>query len=342
MSNLTDENFKGDFFGRLLDTGQSERIIGQMISASNGPIDICSAYLRSEALDHLLIGWKKVLGCRILVRWQLCDLVFGASDFRAFEVAESHGIEFYMRLNFHGKLYYLPPGGIVVGSANATLSGLGIAEKPNSEVCTLVDDRAENRNLVQGLYSGATKVNRKLFQKLVNTAASIKSEPAAYASKDWPLQILEELSETNHSLRRIFVDECLLSKPEWFEKKIASLSREAFHDLELLGFPKGIPVGLNQEIMLQHGLRNTAQFQWLINSLRADISGLFFGQLTMSLHRIILDDPAPRRYTVKGLLQNLLEWVTALRIEEIVIDRPNFSQRIRLVGPSTPPVSCKT
>ena len=49
------------------------------------------------------------------------------------------------------------------------------------------------------------------------------------------------------------------------------------------------------------------------------------------LHNALVEDPKPYRREVKELLSNLLSWVEELEMEEIVIDRPNYSQRIRIL-----------
>ena len=58
---------------------------------------------------------------------------------------------------------------------------------------------------------------------------------------------------------------------------------------------------------------------------------LYFGALTEKLHNALVEDPKPYRREVKELLSNLLSWVEELEMEEIVIDRPNYSQRIRIL-----------
>jgi len=57
---------------------------------------------------------------------------------------------------------------------------------------------------------------------------------------------------------------------------------------------------------------------------------LFFGALTEKLHNTLVTDPKPYRSEVKLLLANLLRMVVELEMEEVIIDRPNYSQRVRL------------
>lgn len=58
----------------------------------------------------------------------------------------------------------------------------------------------------------------------------------------------------------------------------------------------------------------------------------YFGGVTAALHNTLVNDPKPYRKEVKDLLANTLGWIKALDINEIAIDTPNHSQRIRIVN----------
>lgn len=57
---------------------------------------------------------------------------------------------------------------------------------------------------------------------------------------------------------------------------------------------------------------------------------MYFGAVTEKLHNALVSDPKPYRRDVKIMLSNLLELIDELQMEEIKIDRPNYSQRIML------------
>ena len=112
------------------------------------------------------------------------------------------------------------------------------------------------------------------------------------------------------------------------------MDEDTAHDMQLLGLTyltRKQPPSLRE---LQAAFRKATMFQWLVDSLRSRSSGIYFGELTARLQQVLLDDPAPKRFEVKVLLQNLLCWVSSLDISEVIIDRPSYSQRIRLIeGP---------
>lgn len=318
--------------GKLMDGNDAYHWIADALRGMDGPIDICSAFLRSEALTSLLQSAPNSFSGRILVRWRLNDFHAAASDFDAYEVALSHGMAVYMRLNFHGKVYSIPPRGVIVGSANATLSGLGLARASNAEICTLAHCDDGNRQMINGLYASATLVDRALFSDL--KAAYEQNVLDKYCDNEWPEKIVSRLSR-KRTVTSLLVDECLWGGPNWLMSPPSESASIMRHDQALLGiFPNGASDFLSQA-SLKVNFQSTAIYHWLIGSIERNGCEIYFGQLSVLLHSILADDPTPSRQGVKQLLQNLLAWVHVLATEEITIDRPSYSQRLRLISRNT-------
>ena len=68
----------------------------------------------------------------------------------------------------------------------------------------------------------------------------------------------------------------------------------------------------------------------LLNVLKGNDGCMYFGELSQNLHNALISDPKPYRRDVKQMLANLLSLIEKLGMEEIVIDRPNYSQRVML------------
>jgi PLD-like domain len=314
-------------FGQLFEAKQAWKLMRSLIQRSTSAIDICSAYLRSEALEQLLDGCQCAPGSRILVRWQRSDMEFGASDFKAFDVALAHGLNFYMKLDFHGKLVSIPPSGIIIGSSNLTLSGLGLAARYNSEVCTLVNCTEENQKLVETVFIGATRVQRSLLNQMCSIAVR---KLAQSTDADWPSEIMKQVNDLTPR-RCLLVRDCFFSIPTWLSSN-AKPKGDALHDLGLIGLAEtNSPINIDRELLKQ-SLQKTAMFSWLLSVLQ-DLGGCaYFGQLSSRLHDALSDDPSPRRQEVKFLLQNLLGWICTINIGNIIVDCPNYSQRVRLIS----------
>ena len=315
--------------GKLLDGNDAYRWIADALSNAEQPIDICSAFLRSEALSALLHGAPKSLSGRILVRWRLNDLIAGASDFEAYDIAVARGFEVYMRLDFHGKVYALPPLGVLVGSANATLSGMGLKPNANGEVCTLVPYDEACQHVIDDLFSEAKLVDRELFSALSEACSHI-DEPALQ-EQSWPVNIIALMSSKSCETT-LLVDKCFWSGPSWTRSSIIDIEADVLHDQKLLGFRNGSFYASNLAGTLNKAFRRTEICQWLVSSVTAAGGEMYFGQLSFGLQHALADFPAPSRATVKLLLKNLLGWVSLLLLDEIVVDTPRYSQRVRIIG----------
>src|SRR2546430_1096125 len=134
-----------------------------------------------------------------------------------------------MRLDFHGKVYSVPPAGIAVGSANATLSGLGLGDRFNQEVATIVERSTHNEALVQGLFLGATRVDAVLLHKL---ARAVQNATRA-SSVDWPDSVLNLLTPPV-GRSHLLVDECFWSHGQWLRERRCPSTAAEMHDMALL------------------------------------------------------------------------------------------------------------
>lgn len=310
------------FAGQLLTGAQLGQWLYNAMPTVEGPLLVCSAFIRSEALRGLLGRLRKPTGGKVLVRWRYGDIVSGASDLAVYELCRKYGLQLHMRLDFHGKVYALPPAGIAVGSANVTMAGLSLRQQANEEIGTLVPLSESNIALIEELFRGTTLVDDQLHGMLLDACESASS---AAPMSEWPQHILHLMLPTELP-PHLLVDECLWSDGGWVAKDRIPQSEAERHDQSLLG----LGAGATLDEIQQHLLRS-AIVGWLKGQLeQADGHELYFGGLTERLHNTLLDDPAPRRSEVKGLLQNLLGWLQRTGMPGIAIDQPRHSQRVRL------------
>lgn len=258
---------------------------------------------------------------RILTRWRLGDLINGASDLGAYPLARRLGFSFHVRQDFHGKVFAIPDNGIIVGSANATLSGLGIKVNSNSELCTLVPFCDVNRMLLEQLFEGSVEMTDMLFDDISATVADFAMQKNK--SYEWPESLMDKLHPPDFS-GRILMSECFFSVP-LIDKYGVILGLED-HDLRLLGLSRS---NLNKSA-LDTAFKKTRPYRWLIHTLKSSNGEAYFGSLSEAFHSVLLDDPKVYRRNVKTILQILLSWCDLLGIDEVVVDRPNYSQRVRL------------
>jgi len=291
-----------------------------------GPVLLCSAYMRSEAIGPLLSRLPTAVSGKVLVRWRFEDLIRGSSDLRVYELCRQYGLKLYMRKQFHGKAYALPPMGIGMGSANATLSGFGLHSEANDEVCNLAPISSKNLALIEDFFVGATLIDDPLFALLSEACTEFNTIGQI---DDWPDEILKYMAIEPVPIR-LLVDECLWSDGAWAMKAQTPTTEEERHDQLLLGLKPGASTA---EVC--RALDRSPPIRWLRSQLgTVEPAELYFGNLSQRLHSALLDDPGPRRSEVKALLEQLLSWVKVAELPEFVIDRPQHSQRVRLHGVS--------
>ena len=306
--------------GTLLDGHAVHQWISRAITAAP-EATICSAYIRSEALKDVVLRAPDDFTGRVLVRWRIGDLLAGASDLSVFDICRERGLRLFMRLDFHGKVYSLPPYGIVVGSSNVTLAGLGLRPGSNTEASTLVQISPANLAAVEQFFEGATEVDEEIVAAMARVIAAADEFDTAEA--DWPSSVMD-LLRPEAEVRHLLVSQCLWSDPSDLGAQVPS--PHLAHDLSLLG----VAAGDTPKTILS-ALKRTAIFRWLVSTLRRQAGyEMYFGRLSAQLHNALLDDPAPSRRDVKALVQALLLWVEAFASDDFSVDQPNFSQRITL------------
>jgi hypothetical protein len=309
------------FSGTLVDGKIGASWLLNALAVTTAPVSLCSAYLRSEVLAQLLAVQPGRLSGRVLTRWQFGDLLSGASDVNAYTVATNAGFEFAVRLDYHGKVFSIQDRGLLVGSANATLSGFGLKQGANEEVCTIVPPLETNLRLVDGLFAGAIPLDANLFDEI--RKAVLDAEAQSSASLLWPPSLLRRLSVAQ-TVDAIFLEECLWSVPSVADGTVDNV---VDHDRQLLG----LPAAAVQIEVARTALRSTRMYMWLTQKLKTEAREMYFGELSEALQRSLLDDPGVHRRDAKVLLQNLLTWCEQSGDGQVLIDRPRYSQRIRLV-----------
>lgn len=294
-----------------------------MLSNATGEVALCSAFIRSEALQTLLAHRQRQCTGRCLVRWLPQDLLMGASDLHVFDVTQHNGFQLYMRTDFHGKVFVTPPAGVLVGSANLTSSGIALGPRHNFEVTTVLPNDLPSTAFVQRLFRGATLVTAELRTQL-ELALQASSKISAPIT-DWPSNIQNLLCEGPAQLT---VDSCFASDARWLEDGRPPHAEPEFHDVSLLGLNAAAHPWPRADV--RYCLSRSAPIQWLRNELIQRNGVAYFGQLSEALHTAISDDPSPRRREVKELLGNLQQWISVVGSEDITTDRPNFSTRFFL------------
>jgi hypothetical protein len=293
---------------------------------------VASAFCRSEAfLKHLANVNADGVDKKILTRWQARDLLCGASDLELFSAATSMGWKLYLNQDLHAKAFLFDQKAIV-GSANLTHRGfLGAPPNGNHELAATLTDSNELGAWFESIISQSRLVDEELFTAIEQDIKEIQSQSKndALNIKSFSPHTMKLISFGNgfnlytHDL--FWTDSpARLTEPHDVSTKNSFIE----HDRDLLG---GV-APINRDFLLE-AFRRSKGFLWLRSIVREEI---YFGELSQRLHDALLDDPAPYRQEVKGLVSNLLGWTAELASDIFTIDTPKHSQRVRAINSSEP------
>jgi hypothetical protein len=245
----------------------------------------------------------------------------GASDLSAFDVLASIGARFYVNRDLHAKAFMVDRRLIFLGSANLTRRGLGLANPFNVEFGTFLEPTADDIAVVDAAFAESAEVDATIVLELSEWLRSQVPPP--------PTQ-------------RIAFPEALSTRliPRVSGLWVAQVMYGSFPALSegvyRLEPETQLALGLSSNTVPQSSLAASFAvsrgFQWLLQQLNeSEDKTCHFGDLSSRLHDALLDDPKPYRADVKDLVSDLLSWSTVLMRNRVVVDRPQHSERIRLV-----------
>lgn len=274
-------------------------------------VQIITAYCKEASLQYLdeCIN-QNVKNKKLLVRFRMDDILKGSTDFSVVESALKNGWEVFMRFDLHAKTYVVDNKRGFVGSANVTNSGLSIGKSGNMEMATLIEMEPQDIEKIGNLFNGAICVTAELIESMKKQLDAVDNNQNC-ENYHWDKSIMTLF---NPHVETLFSYEM----PEDFEL----IDGEYFSFLDLVYF--------GDREQLKVALRWSNAYLWLIETLKVNNDCMFFGELSAKLHDTLVTDPKPYRREVKQMLANLLLLVETLGMEEIEIDRPNYSQRIRI------------
>lgn len=276
-------------------------------------VQIITAYCKEKTFKYLDSEINtEVQEKKLLVRFRLDDVLKGSTDFEILSYGMEHGWKVYVRFDLHAKTYIVDNKRGLVGSANATNSGLNIGKAGNMEMAAFIDVEPDDIEKIGNLFNDAILVDAEILNNLKHQFDSVEKTEKS-EGRSWDNSIMKLF---NPHIKTLFSYEL----PEDFELKSG----------EYLQFLDEIFDGNKEK--LKKTFRWSNAYLWLLDTLRSHDGCMYFGELSASLHNAVVSDPKPYRKDIKQILANLLRLIGELQMEEIVIDRPNYSQRITYIG----------
>jgi hypothetical protein len=311
--------------GKLIDGAQSFEWIKDSLASLDRPASLCSAYIKLSILKEIS-SYTSRKEMRILARWDLNDLVGGASDIECYEFAKKNGWQFFINIRLHTKIYYLPPTGILIGSANATNSGLSLSPRSNREASTVVEINQHNLSFIDNLFKDSILLTDDIYQKLLDAYNKVEK---TNGSINWPASILKDLAPKVLSNSKFMLNECLMSDGQEILSFHRANSDESINDLSMLA----VPINVFDNSYIINKFIYSKIFLWTMQIIKENHGSISFGGLTHALHNALLEDPKPYRSEVKDLVKNVYSWIRLIGPEKtkIFYDRPSHSEVLRLL-----------
>ena len=300
--------------------------IKSSLSEMNQDGTLISAYIKKSILEEISghINDQKI---RVLARWNLMDLVGGASDIDCYQLAKKQGWDFYIDMHLHAKIYSLPPNGSLIGSANATNAGLGFSASSNHEACTVVDSDKDNSNFIDNMFKQAVNLDDELFSKIEDAYNACDKKKQLV---EWPTDLLDEITPNVLSSSEFLVDECLHSDGLEILNDGQAKDENSLHDLSLLGVPLNV---FDREFIVSKFIHSKI-FLFTLSVIKENNGQVYYGTLTQALHDALIEDPKPYRKEIKErFISSIYSWIKIIGPEatNIKYDRPNHSERLTLI-----------
>jgi PLD-like domain len=312
----------------ILGTDAFRGALQQALRQAERSVSLVSAYATAAGIKWVLSRMQaQNLHTRVLVRWACKDLVSGASELEVYELLKARGIKLFLQPDLHAKAILVDDRVLLLGSANLTAAGLQLVPGGNRELGIQVVPSSGDINSIDGLFADACEVTPALYETIKAEVIRLRQNSPPAPEFDWPPQLGQHLFPRAPS--RLWVSEFLwTSNPSEFNSAWVD-KNTAFHDANLLGVP-ALDANIGE---LRLAFQRSRSYVFLHGYFeRNHKNQLYFGELTSAIQESLLDDPRPYRRDVKELTASLLGWLAHLGGPSFVIDRPNYSQRLRSVA----------
>ncbi len=303
--------------------------LSDYINKSQG-LFIFSPYIKLETLKALIDEQQTVKA--VFVRWETKDLILGSSDLEIYPYLSSKGITLYRNSRLHLKAYLDQYQNCFLTSANISSRALNLPtySNYNYEIGTIVENLGmEDRLYFSIIESDSILITDNIYKQLSEQLPEKKKEfpdeeefqfRFEAPDKDFLISALP-MTFSVEALYRIYAEK---------EIKNESELNCALHDLALYKIPLGLPKAEFIKRLTEAFFSHMFVQGFLKN---IETSGeIYFGSAKEWVHNNCADVPTPRKWEITENIQVLYKWIVTLGNGKYEVDRPNYSERLRLTN----------
>ncbi len=301
----------------LLSTHEVKQKIIDEVSHASDNLQIISAFCKLQAIKFIDENISRpIKSKKLMVRFLLSDILNGATDFELYDYCKANGWQMYVRFDLHAKTYIFDRKRCILGSANLTSKGLGLSLHGNYELSSFATVDDSDLKKIDTLFDNAILMTDELYAEMKSDYGIAQNHQAPSKTFKWNTSIEQKFNPKFDLL---------------FTYDFPSTPAPNFSDVNTFEF---LEIGyIPSQEELKQAFRWSKAYLWLQNYISScPEKASYFGGVTEALHDAFVNDPKPYRKEVKDLLANLLGWIQSLNMEDIAIDRPNHSQRIKLAN----------
>jgi hypothetical protein len=310
----------------LLGTETFRNLLGVALNNAKSSVIILSAYVKEIGIQWLKNQIQnKNVKCTIVARWDKSDLAQGSSDLACYTLAKERNWDFKILKDLHAKVMLIDNKDLFLGSPNLTGHGMSLVPVSNKEIGINVKALDSDLKIINQLVEDAILINDQIIKELQSWKDKLP-ETKKIAIPNLPKNILDLFKER---FNKLWVHNFPWHTIEYLLKNFHKSEDDVRHDLELYGITKE---SKNIEIELEKSFIESKVYKWLLQNIReTDKKEIFFGNLSTLIHSGLIDDPKPYRQDIKKLQVNLYSYLKYFKPKDILIDQPNFSERLRLM-----------
>lgn len=296
-----------------------------LVASARRSVLVVSPFIKRAALGHLLRPIAAGVELVAYTRWRADEVARGVSDLSVLGDIEAAGGDLCLIDELHAKLVLVDGTRALVGSANVTSAGLGLAAVPNLELMSQIDLDPAAASLLQAELRNrsrrATLVEAKAIQLAADLLAPDRQDNDPDAQGPDAGRMATEPPAWMPQFRspdRLFL---LYRDAEWLSS--ARANDPALVDILRLQIPPALGRPAFDELVRARLLGTPA-----VRALEAALGQpQRFGALTDVLRTVLPNTSHEQR---QAALQVLLRWLLYFAGDRFRMDTPNYSEIVSL------------
>lgn len=146
---------------------EMEQLLKEELQKCTEEVNIVSAFCKVSTLELIDSFIKSNIRKRLLVRFLPSDIVSGATDKEIYDYCLRNNWDLFIDNDMHAKTYIFDHIKCIIGSANATNKGLGVANNSNKEASTFFTLDDDSYAKILSLYKDAIVLDEEIYNEII-------------------------------------------------------------------------------------------------------------------------------------------------------------------------------